>query len=41
VLDTPPGSRSFRELVRLVDTFSFEAALHKLDQARADLLGPP
>jgi hypothetical protein len=32
-----PGSRSFRELVRLVDTFSFEAALHKLDQARADL----
>ncbi len=36
-----PGSRSFRELVRLVDTFSFEAALHKLDQARADLgLGP-
>jgi PAS domain S-box-containing protein len=41
VLDTPPGSRSFRELVRLEDTFSFEAALHKLDQARADLLGPP
>jgi hypothetical protein len=36
-----PNSRSFRELVRLVDTFSFEAALNKLDQARADLgLGP-
>jgi hypothetical protein len=36
-LSGAPGSRSFRELVRLVDTFSFEAALHKLDQARADL----
>jgi two-component system, sensor histidine kinase and response regulator len=36
-----PGSRHFRELVRLVDAFSFEAALTKLDQARADLgLGP-
>ncbi|MGH8442203.1 MAG: response regulator, partial [Nevskiaceae bacterium] len=32
-----PASRSFRELVRLVDAFSFEAALAKLDQARADL----
>jgi PAS domain S-box-containing protein len=40
-LSGAPGSRSFRELVRLVDTFSFEAALHKLDQARADMgLGP-
>jgi signal transduction histidine kinase/CheY-like chemotaxis protein/ABC-type amino acid transport substrate-binding protein len=40
-LSGAPGSRSFRELVRLVDTFSFEAALHKLDQARVDLgLGP-
>jgi len=36
-----PGSRSFRELIRLVDTFSFEAALGKLEQARAELgLGP-
>jgi PAS domain S-box-containing protein len=36
-LSGAPGSRSFRELVRLVDTFSFEAALGKLEQARADL----
>jgi PAS domain S-box-containing protein len=36
-LNGAPASRSFRELVRLVDTFSFEAALGKLDQARADL----
>jgi signal transduction histidine kinase/DNA-binding response OmpR family regulator len=36
-LNGAPGSRSFRELVRLVDTFSFEAALGKLEQARVDL----
>jgi len=36
-LDGAPKPRSFRELVQLVDAFSFEAALAKLEQARADL----
>jgi two-component system sensor histidine kinase/response regulator len=36
-LDGGPKPRSFRELVRLVDAFSFDAALAKLEQARADL----
>jgi two-component system sensor histidine kinase/response regulator len=36
-LDAGPKPRSFRELVRLVDAFSFDAALAKLEQARADL----
>jgi two-component system, sensor histidine kinase and response regulator len=36
-LDSGPKPRSFRELVQLVDAFSFEAALAKLEQARADL----
>jgi len=40
-LNGAPPSRSLRELIRLVDAFSFEAALGKLDQASADLgLGP-
>ena len=41
-LDGAPRPRSFRELAQLVDTFSFDAALAKLDQASADLgLGGP
>ena len=36
-LDGAPKPRSFRELVQLVDAFSFDAALAKLEQARADL----
>jgi len=36
-LDAATRPRSFRELVQLVDAFSFEAALAKLDQASADL----
>jgi two-component system sensor histidine kinase/response regulator len=36
-LDGAPKPRSFRELVRLVDAFSFDAALAKLEQARVDL----
>jgi len=36
-LDRAPGPRSFHELVKLVDAFSFEAALARIDQARADL----
>jgi hypothetical protein len=36
-LDGAAKPRSFRELVQLVDAFSFEAALAKLEQASADL----
>jgi len=36
-LDSAPKPRSFRELVQLVDAFSFEAALAKLEQASHDL----
>ena len=36
-LDGTSKPRSFRELVQLVDAFSLEAALAKLEQARADL----
>jgi PAS domain S-box-containing protein len=37
VLDGRPRPRSVRELAQLVDAFSFEAALLKLEQASADL----
>jgi hypothetical protein len=36
-LDGAPRPRSFRELAQLVDAFSFDAALAKLEQAGADL----
>jgi two-component system sensor histidine kinase/response regulator len=36
-LDGAQKPRSFRELVKLVDAFSFEAALAKFEQASADL----
>jgi hypothetical protein len=36
-LDGASKPRSFRELVKLVDAFSFEAALVKFEQASADL----
>jgi two-component system sensor histidine kinase/response regulator len=36
-LNGAPRPRSFRELAQLIDAFSFEAALAKLEQAGADL----
>jgi CheY-like chemotaxis protein len=37
LLEGRPRPRSLRELAQLVDAFSFEAALLKLERARADL----